>query len=293
MKFVERADIDHKKWNLKISESKIENIFQYTWYLDTICSNWGAIIKGDYETILPVPYSKKLGLKQMIHARFTREYVIIGSGFNWDQVILFLSKNFKGIHFRNQIQGLFPEETKRQHQLFSLSADFEAGYKTNAKRLIKKSKSAFTYRIATNTSVLLNIFKETVWNKIESISENDLINLENLMQKAIETGHGEMIIIDSEEKVVGAGFFLKDKSRITYLKSACFDDAKKQGAMFGLLNFALQKYKGDYQTFDFGGSDVESVATFYHKFGAEDRIYFDYTINNLPLWFKTLKKIRK
>jgi len=92
--------------------------------------------------------------------------------------------------------------------------------------------------------------------------------------------------------MVGAGFFLLDKKRITYLKGAATEEAKKDGAMFGLMNFAFEKYEGDFDIFDFGGSDVENVANFYKKFGAEDRTYYNYTINNLPKWFRAIKKIR-
>ena len=68
--------------------------------------------------------------------------------------------------------------------------------------------------------------------------------------------------------------------------------AKKNGAMYGLMNFAFETYKDRYSKFDFGGSDVESVATFYKKFGAIDNSYYNYLINDLPLWFNLLKKIK-
>jgi len=112
------------------------------------------------------------------------------------------------------------------------------------------------------------------------------------MLNSIGNEQGDLVEIYKANEMVGAGFFLLDKKRITYLKGAATEEAKKDGAMFGLMNFAFEKYEGDFDIFDFGGSDVENVANFYKKFGAEDRTYYNYTINNLPKWFRAIKKIR-
>ena len=87
------------------------------------------------------------------------------------------------------------------------------------------------------------------------------------MKSAIMLGHGDLISVYENKEFVGAGFFLLDKERVTYLKSASSEKAKKEGAMYGLINQAITKFKADYETLDFGGSDVESVANFYKKFG--------------------------
>ena len=113
------------------------------------------------------------------------------------------------------------------------------------------------------------------------------------MYAALENEMGELFEVHQPGGMIGGGFFLKDKKRITYLKGASTEEAKKAGAMFGLMDFAIQRYQEDHDTFDFGGSDIESVATFYKKFGATDRIYYNYSIDNLPAWFKTIKRIRK
>ncbi len=293
MQFVESKDIDRKIWDSKISKSSHENIFQYSWYLDSVCENWGAVINQDYTTIVPIAFSKKIGVKQIIQAPFTREYDIIGDDFNWEEVIKYLSSEFKGIHFRNRLSNLFENGQRRVHQYILLNQEYQDKFRTNAKRLIKKSNKTFSYEVDNNIDVLIELFKNTAFQKIDSISDADVLKLSQLMKVASESGFGEMISIKEADTTVGAAFFLKDKTRITLLKSACLNDAKKQGAMFGLINFALAKYQEDYKIFDFGGSNVESVANFYNKFGSEEREYFDYSIDNLPFWFKTLKKIKK
>jgi len=89
MELINRKDIDIKKWDDAIENSAIENIFMYSWYLDSVCKNWSALVTKNYSTILPVPFSKKVGVKQFIQAPFTREYDILGNEFSWKEAVLF------------------------------------------------------------------------------------------------------------------------------------------------------------------------------------------------------------
>jgi hypothetical protein len=294
MEFIERKNIDLEKWNRRIQVSDIESVFCYSWYLDAVAENWGGLVSDvDYSTILPVPYSTKLGIKKFYQAPFTREYAIFGNDFSWEDAFGFLCKKLKHFHFRNQESGLLPGELERCHQYILLETRMVEKFHTNAKRLIKKGKEHFTFSLIDEPKFLIQLFKDTVAHKIDSIGEGDLKALLRLMEASKGTGQGEMIgVFNQANDLVAGGFFLKDKSRITYLKGASADEAKKLGAMFSLFDFAFNYYMNDYNYFDFGGSDVENVATFYKKFGAEDRKYYDYQMDLTPFWFRTLKKIK-
>ncbi|MEO9532869.1 MAG: GNAT family N-acetyltransferase [Crocinitomicaceae bacterium] len=290
MKLISREHIDTERWNNRIQQSTTENIFCYSWYLDACAKNWSAIITDDYKTIVPIPFSKKLGVQQVYQAQFTRELDIFGNEFNWEEVLSFLAKDFKAIQFRNGTQNLLDQFETRNHQWLDLKG--ELNFKNNAKRLIKKADKIYSYKNSEDPTRLIELFKKTAFQKIETLNNEDLLRLEKLMKSSFENGHGELIEVFKNDEFVGAGYFLKDKKRITYLKSAAIEEDKKAGAMYGLINFAINRFKKDYLIFDFGGSDVENVATFYRKFGAEDRSYYNYELNNLPAWFKALKRIK-
>ncbi|MBI3133861.1 MAG: GNAT family N-acetyltransferase [Bacteroidetes bacterium] len=292
MKLVERKNIDIKKWDNAISTAAVENVFQYSWYLDAVNPGWAGLITENYTTVLPVAFTSKLGVRQMIQAPFTREYTLIGTEFGWKDVLESLSKNFKGIHFRSEEKGLVKAGKKRQHQWIDLKTDFQKNYSTNARRILKKTGS-FSLDLSTDPAILLTLFKEHVAHKIETISAADLVSLEKLMQAALKNKSGELLLVRKENEIVAAGFFLHDKKRITYLKGASTETAKKEGAMYFLMDQAMLRYASHYSTFDFGGSDVDTIAGFYHKFGAQDRTYYDYSIDDLPFWFKTLKKLKR
>lgn len=291
MEFLLRKDIDTEKWNARIAADPIENIFCYAWYLDAVSKNWGAFMEGDYQTIVPIPFSSKLSVKSLYQPPFTREIDIFGGDFSWETLIPQLTKIFRSVHFRNRQKRIFPDHDERVYQFIDLTATLS--YSTNANRLIKKAEDRFNYVTSNKPKKLIELFRETAFKKIDSITDRDLIRLENLMTAALENKKGDLFEIHQSNTMVGAGFFLQDKNRITYLKGASTEEAKKDGAMFGLINFAIENYRDGYPIFDFGGSDIENVANFYKKFGAKDHVYYNYDMDNLPLWFKTLKRVKK
>lgn len=295
MIYLDRKDIDIERWDACVAKDQQENIFCYSWYLDAVSENWGALLSPDYSTLIPIPYTTKLGVKRFYQAPFTREYAIFGTDFGWKEVIEHLKNNFGHIDFRSANEGLTETYSSRVHQQLPLNSSYEEEYRSNAKRLIKKGHKLFQIQQMNEPEKIIALFRETVAHKIESIGEADLSSLTELMNNAVKNNQGEMLgALDENNEFVAGGFFLKDKKRVTYLKGASANEAKKNGAMYALFDFAFSYFKtAGYETFDFGGSDVENVATFYKKFGATDRNYYNYTIDLTPLWFKTLKRFKK
>lgn len=264
----------------------------YSWYLDAVTESWGGMVTEDYTTIFPLTVTNKIGVEQFYQAIFTREFEIIGSDFELEVCLEQLEKKTKYIQFRSSRQFKL-NSSERVHQVLNLNEEFESEYSKNAKRLIKKSDRNYTYKTVSCIGELIELVKENVAHKIKEFTPVNVEKLRVLMLAADVNDKGETLAVFENDKIVAAGFFLKDKSTVTYLKGASTDEAKKNGAMFGLMNYAFNSYQEKFNTFDFGGSNVDSVATFYKKFGAVDKKYYEYTINNLPLWFKLLKKIKK
>ena len=79
-----------------------------------------------------------------------------------------------------------------------------------------------------------------------------------------------------------------------YLLGDSNEDHKKKGVIYGLMDFGIQKAQSKGMlNFDFGGSNIESVADFYKKFGAVDIYYTRVHWDKRPLWFKIIQKIKR
>ena len=79
MRYLKNSQINYEKWDRCISKSLNGTIYAYSWYLDAVCDNWDAIIQGDYEIIMPLPYYSKYNYKIIKQPPFTYQLGIFSS----------------------------------------------------------------------------------------------------------------------------------------------------------------------------------------------------------------------
>jgi len=82
----------------------------------------------------------------------------------------------------------------------------------------------------------------------------------------------------TEGTLLGAAIFLitpeNRKRSLHYVCAGPTEVGKSIGVMHGIIDFVLTRYKGENILFDFEGSSIESVASFYKKFGANEEPFF-------------------
>lgn len=251
------------------------------------------MIWGEYESGFPVTKVTKFGVVQIIQPIFTREFKVVGAPVPFEEVLSQLQSLAKKVDLRLESRHAELEPLERFHQKLPFEVDVSNGYSTNAKRLIKKANSKFEFKMISDLSTFFKLIEDTLVPKIKEFSPENIAKLKSLMIKAQALQKADCIAVHENGNVVGAGFFFKHQSTITYLKGAATEQAKKNGAMFGLVDYAIRQYESGFSDLDFGGSNIKNVGDFYRKFGAIDRVYYHYELNNLPFWYRWAKKIKK
>lgn len=265
-------------------------MFQLTWYLDAVSPNWCAIIDGDYNGVFPLTEIRKKGQDLFVQAPFSREYEFAGGKIGVDFWDLICSK-YKYINFRTKEILNDKDYSTRTYQFIDLES--ELSFSKNAKRLIKKSKQLYTFKKIDNVDLLISLVKEILSIKIKELTQENIVKLKQLMENAVKNNSGTAIGVFSGDKFVGGGFFFYVNDRVTYLKGVSMGEDQKNGAMYGMFDYAINLFESDYKIFDFGGSDIKNVAQFYKKFGAINHTYYSYEINQLPFWYKMGQKLFK
>ena len=288
VKLVFRDKIDVKKWDAEVTSSDVQNPLIYSWALDATCE-WCAVIKEDYSFIFPIPFVKRFGVQRALQQAYSRQMDYIGSSEDFLSAIELIKKEFAECELR--LTDADPGIADQKFQFLDFNLDYK--YKSNAVRLIKRASKLFTYETSGNYKPLLKLYSKNSFKKFHQPKSN-LLKLDNLMLRMIERKKGIVINAMHQGELVGSLFLIQDKSTMYYLIGDSNPNSKKDGVMFGLMNDAinLAKEKG-LSRFDFGGSNVDSVAQFYKKFGAVDQFYTRITWNNLPFWFKILKRLKK
>ena len=293
-KVISSDDVDLKKWE-RILENTNSSYSQYCehWYINSICKKWKVIVKDDYSSAFPFAVALKGGISLVYQPFFSRQFTFLG---NYDSefvsfVFSFLSTNFKWIRinlpfsFKNSEASI----SKRRFQQLDLSGSYQsisANYSTNAKRILKKSLG-FSMKKCEDIEIFTNFFKKHVGDRI-GLKKSNYTHFSALIKNGLNNQRFQLFSIHLNDEIQGYVCFYFHKNIINYFKGALNENGKKSGAMFFAFDQLIQQNTSKGCIFDFGGSNVDSIANFNKKFGAQDKFYYSYEHNTLS---KAVQKV--
>lgn len=271
MNFLSKQELNLERYDALIASDAKNNVFCYSWYLSATTENWGAIVDDEYTFAIPIPFKNRIFFKQFFQHPYSRNIDFFGDSKLLPEAIKILQSFYK---FRFHFPGELPF-SKKERVFQSLDLNKDVVYKKNAQRILKKNEFKYKYIFTENYESILSFYFQNSFNKIKQQNKNKKY-LNQLLKAATKHKKGQCLEVWENETCVAAAFFLFDKKTICYLIGDANEINKKEGVMFSLMNYAIMHYKTVFETFDFGGSNIESVATFYRKMGGKDSIYYEY-----------------
>jgi len=288
IKYVKQKDIDKTKWDNCILNSVNCMIYAMSWYLDIVCENWDALISDDYESVMPLPWKSKLGIKYIYHPFFAQQLGLFFQKHADDQVYEFLQKipiaflrYETSINYLNQVKKI--SLNIRKNHVLSISKNYKelyCAFSENTKRNIKKGEK-------NNPLISENIpLKDFIELKrsanISNLSDSQLNRLSCLLDTLIEKKHAQIIGCLKNDTLIAAAIFVNFKGRIIYLISASNESGKNSRAMFAVVNYIIKKNAGSPKLLDFEGSMIEGIARFFKGFGAIPESYYRVKKSRIP-----------
>lgn len=303
IQYLNHKSINKKKWDELISSSPQEIVYAYSWFLDCVCPDWEALVKDDYEAVIPLTQNKKASVSYLYQPFFTQQLGVFSKKEMDEKAVDEFLENipdkFRFVEINLNTKNIFSSkdfkhEKKITHHLFlSKPHDkIQARYNENTKRNLKR---AIKHELKISPSIkpveLINMFRKTQGKKISELKKQHYTLLENLMKKSLQLKRGKLVGTKDETGKWCAGcFFVYGKNSIINLFPASTDAAKQNGAMTFLIDSCLKENEMSGKNFDFEGSNISSIARFYKGFGAAEVNYFRIRRNQLPWLFKWLKK---
>lgn len=286
--------IDARRWDECIQKSLSPLIYARLDYLNYCCDNWSAIVINGYELVMPIPWRKKLGLRYCYSVPFIQQLGYFsngGSGFS--SVCLSALKRFcrygdYAFNYSNNIQG-----TLKNNFLIDLSKNYStiAGrYRTDVRKTVEKAMTAgFVYRPAEPVEVI-ETYVDHYADRTPHVSTRDYKNFENLCKRLESSGSAiaRKVETDSGESI-SMVLLLSDNGRLYNMMNCTTDAGRKQSANYFLYDRIFEEFSGRQLWFDFEGSDLEGVKTFYKKFGGILQPYPAVHINELPFPLSKIK----
>ncbi len=305
IQYIKHSDIDFEKWDHCISKSINASYTALSDVLDITCSNWDCLVYGDYQAVFPLPWRRKMGLKY-IYPPFFSTQLGLYSPTEMDVLpfIESIPKDFKYIEIKSNTSFKTPSEVpimKRNRTYYlDLKPAYDelfANFSKNHKQNVRKSEDVgLTLSKHGDITSIIDLF-QTNQGSIASFNSSDYQNLHKLMTLLRSDGKVEVwSVFDETNTLCAGGFFIFEYDKIHFLFSGSNAVAKEQKAMFFLFAQFIKEHANSEKILDFGGSNNDNLARFYHGFGSVDNFYDTICVDRLPKvfqWIKNMKKIIK
>jgi hypothetical protein len=293
--YLKHADIDKEKWDKCIADSANSLIYAYSYYLDIMSKNWDALVLNDYEAVMPLTWNKKFGISYLRQPHFTQQLGIFGNIlFEKNVTELFINKALQifpfaeiNLNYANQYKN---GETKKCNLILPLNYAFDEIEKIFRKDFVNKIRNNnLIYQPTEEIEKAIQVFRKNYDHKVHISSNSyqkwlqvsNLLKMkEQLLVRKVNSANGELLSI---------AMFLKDNRRIYYFLSATLPAGRNRQSHYFLLYHLIKEFSGQNLTFDFQGSAIPSIKSFFLKFGAIEEPYPFVKINSLPIWGKWLK----
>ncbi|MCX6231980.1 MAG: hypothetical protein NTZ33_10600 [Bacteroidetes bacterium] len=300
IQFLQHNEINKAKWDECIDNAVNGIAYVYSWYLDVVCSNWCALVLDDYQAVFPMAINKKMNISYIYQPFFTRYYGLYSKN-EIDTVIVnqffdAIPKQFKYIEF-NIHESNVPGNTdlqlkERSYQALDINKPYEDifnNFKYDARRTIKNAEKKL--RIIENIEAenIVNLFRTNKGKQLKDIKDKDYDSLLNIIKTVNSRNCGISVgVLNEKDELISAAFFIKSNRRIIFLKGSANAEGKENGAMYLTINHIVKNNAGLADLFDFGGSSLEGIASFNHKFRPKNYVYLQVKKNNLPFIIKLI-----
>lgn len=306
-----RNEIDAAAWDTFVDRSPQQAIYANSWYLDSVCPDWSAIVvegKDGWEAVMPLNQRKKYGVGYATPPFYTQYLgVLLRPDSKKKSRVYGHLKNVL-----NKVIETFPSDLKLFDQNFHPSQDYMlpflwAGF-TVSPRYTYELELAHGYDkvVAGFTSSVKSDLKRVVREEITCEESQSIAELSNLLKAKQLIGEEEAkglgrlwkevvarekgVVLQGRNKegeLMCAAAFLFDKTRTIYLLSAA-RPGPQMGSNTLLIAKAIEKsYAREGVTeFDFEGSMLEPVEHYFRAFNPRKKIYYHVSRNTLSWLYR-------
>ncbi len=299
IRYLQNHEIDMDKWDDCVAHSFNGLVYAYSWYLDAICEDWHALVDDDYERIFPMVVKRKFGVDLLYQPFFTQQLGVFSRKFLDQDVVDAFVRNipskFKYIEFNlnvhNKIDG---HAFKLTHKL-NLELDIinsydqiKTKYSKNLQRNLKKADNEqLSINKNANPDEVIQLFRQNNGQQYRHILESDYLRFKRMLYAAIYKGMVDVYgVYDRTNDLCAGAVFIRSHNRATFLFSGINASGKEAGAMPFLLDAYIREHAEHHLTFDFEGSNNESLARFYKGFGAQEVWYSKLILNRMNYFQK-------
>lgn len=266
-------EIDKLKWDTCIHNSFNGLLYAYSWYLDVVTEQWDALVEGDYERVMPLPYRRTMGFEQIYMPALAPLLGIFSrTKISEDTVKKFINtipRRFKTAHIAlnkyNSFNTKYTERKLLSMDLISVYDRLSAKYSAKTSERIAAGHNRGLY---SKTGMDIGEFADFHRANGGAIGPFDSIRLASLAHTLISLKVAEIIAIHGPDgELLCAGLFIAHSNNATV--HACSISAKGQElhAPYMMLDTFIRTNSNKNITLDFTPFNHRIAESFYTGFG--------------------------
>lgn len=297
--------IDKEKWDNTIFNSLDSRIYAQSVWLDNLSPNWNALVLGDYDMIMPLPYKNKWGIKYLAQPPFTQQLGVFSTTeVEQTKLVDFIEQakklyKFIEISVGSPIDNLENTDTtiaQKKNYVLDLSVGYDQIKENFSNNLAKKNlprakKFNLRYSASKDVENAIHLFRDLYSDRTPYVMEKNYQQLIQLSKQMLIKNQVFVreVRLPTNGELLACGLFFKDEKRIYNIASSTLPNGRTMEANHFLFDELIKEFAGLNIILDFEGSDLVGVERFYKKFGATLQPYSFIKWNNLPSLVKLFK----
>jgi hypothetical protein len=285
IQYVQSNDVDREKWDHCIASAPNSLIYNTSIYLDMMADHWNAVIVGDYEAVMPLPWRRKWFIRYHYHVPFIAQNGLTGnfSPETSKQVAkVALKKIGYGdllLNYGNEAMAKHIRAMPLINLVLDLSVELPHIFKLYHHDLDKNLKRASRYQLVygeeKNVKLPIELFKKTYASRLPSVREVDYERFMGLCLHFRKTGHAFVRkVTDGKGRLFAVALFLRDEHRLYNLMNTVTAEGRRRSANHFLFDQLIREFAGQKVVLDFEGSQKAGIRKFYENFGARNEPYY-------------------
>jgi len=302
VRYIENSKINRKKWDLCIKEAINIDLVAFSWFLDSVCEDWDALVFDDYKAVMPLPFVRQ-GRFELLKQPILTKYLGVYS------VELFTEKLVNSFleaippKFKRCSLGLGPftplemplvDYSKNVYEL-DLVTDFKLikqGFSPEATRRVEHAKKAgLVVEHELPAKYFVEILKHYPHNNSKTYTESELRKISSVISSALRYGLGEVVAIYTpKKKLCAAGFFLSYINQSALMLCSITNSGKDRRADYLMIYEYIKKKSFKPETLSFYLDNYSRHDKIADYFGAQPVVFGKYRRNTMSLWQRVVAR---
>lgn len=286
LQLLKNKDINRPLWDSCVQQATHSLPYALSWYLDCVAENWDALVWGNYDAVMALPWLRKLGVKCIYQPYYCQQTGIFSKTAVTPAIAeAFLSycrQNFSYVNLNLNpsippLQGY--KLSARKNLLLPLHTSYAGlrkGFSENHRRNIAKAeKKGLVVKVTYKPEELLDFYIKNINPAKENFKPQHEKIVRKLVNELMAKKAGKIYYAcNAEGTWVAASLLITCAPRLINIINTSSTAGKATGASHLVFNEIIKENAGQPLILDFEGSSIPSIARFYEGFGAQPELFY-------------------